>query len=124
MANIYAQSSTARARQRGLSFIGLVFIGVIAVAVFAIGGQSVPVFLEYQAIRKAAAKVARDGGTVPEIRANFDRAAAIDDIRTIGGRDLEISKRNEKIIIGYEYSREIPLAGPAYLVYRFKDQIQ
>ena len=116
--------STGRARQRGLSFIGLVFIGVITVAAFAIGGQSVPVFLEYQAVRKAASKVAREGGTVPEIRANFDRAAAIDDITSIRGSDLEITKRNDKVLVGYKYSREISLAGPAYLVYRFNDQIQ
>ena len=116
--------STGRAAQRGLSFVGLVFIGVLAVAIFAIGGQSIPIFLEYQAIRKAATKVARDGGTVQEIRANFDRAAQIDDIRTLRGSDLQISKVNEKVVVGYEYTREIPLAGPAYLVYRFNDQIQ
>ena len=120
----YLPRHAARARQRGLSFIGLVFIGVIAVAAFAIGGQSVPVFLEYQAIRKAATKIAREGGTVPEIRANFDRAAAIDDIKSIKGTDLEITKRNDKVLVGYQYSREISLAGPAYLVYRFNDQIQ
>lgn len=70
-----------RSRQRGLSFIGLVFLAVFAVAAFAIGGQSVPIFLEYQAIRKAAAKAAREASTVPEVRASFDRAAAIDNIR-------------------------------------------
>lgn len=116
--------STGRARQRGLSFIGLVVIGAVAVAAFAIGGQSVPVFLEYQAIRKAAAKAAREGGTVQEVRANFDRAAQIDDITTIKGNDLEITKRNDKVLVAYKYSREISLAGPAYLVYRFNDQIQ
>lgn len=113
-----------RAQQRGLSFISLVFIGALAVAAFAIGGQSVPVFLEYQAVRKAATKAAREGGTVAEIRANFDRAAQIDDIKSVRGSDLEITKRNDKVLIGYEYSREISLAGPAYLVYRFNDQVQ
>ena len=69
-----AQRTTTRSRQRGLSFIGVIFVGLIAVAAFAIGGQSVPIFLEYFAIKKAAAKAARDGSTVPEIRAAFDRA--------------------------------------------------
>ena len=44
----------ARSRQRGMSFIGLIFVGVMAVSVFAIGGQSVPIFLEYKSIEKAA----------------------------------------------------------------------
>ena len=111
--------SAMRSRQRGLSFIGLVFIGVLAVAAFAIGGQSVPIFLEYQAIYKAAKKAAREGTTVPEIRASFDRAGAIDDISTISGKDLEVTKRGDKVVVRAKYSREIALAGPAYLVYRF-----
>ena len=104
--------SATRARQRGLSFIGVIFVGLIAVAAFAIGGQSVPVFLEYANIKKAAAKAARDGNTVPEIRAAFDRAAQIDDIHSISGKDLEITKRNDKVVVSFNYSREIPLAGP------------
>lgn len=111
-----------RAHQRGLSFIGLVFVGVFAVAAFAIGGQSIPVFLEHQSIRKAAAKAAKEGATVADVRTIFDKAAVIDDISSIKGADLEITKRNDKIIVSYQYSREIALAGPAYLVYRFKDQ--
>ena len=112
--------SPARSRQRGLSFFGLVFVGVFAVAAFAIGGQSLPIVLEYQAIKKAATKAAREGSTVPEVRASFDRAAAIDDISSIGGKDLEVTKRNDKVIVSFSYAREIPLAGPAYLVYRFQ----
>ena len=111
--------SAMRSRQRGLSFIGLVFIGVLAVAAFAIGGQSIPIFLEYQAIHKAAKKAAREGNTVPEIRASFDRAGAIDNIAAVQGKDLEITKRGDKIVVSFKYAREIPLAGPAYLVYRF-----
>ncbi|MHA7600295.1 DUF4845 domain-containing protein [Alicycliphilus sp. T452] len=115
------QRTAARSRQRGLSFIGVIFVGLLAVSAFAIGGQSVPVFIEYVAIKKAAAKAARDGTTVPEIRAAFDRAAQIDDIHSISGKDLEITKRNDKVVVSFSYSREIPLAGPAYLVYRFQE---
>jgi len=115
------QRTATRSRQRGLSFIGLIFVGLIAVAAFAIGGQSVPVFIEYAAIKKAAAKAANAGSTVPEIRAAFDRAAQIDDIHSISGKDLEITKRNDKIVVSFNYAREIPLAGPAYLVYRFQE---
>lgn len=111
--------TTPRSQQRGLSFIGVILIGVLAVAVFAIGGQSLPVFLEYQAITKAAKKAAREGSSVPEVRAIFDRAGAIDDISSIQGKDLEVTKQGDKVVVGFKYSREIPLAGPAYLVYRF-----
>ena len=53
------QRTTFRSRQRGLSFISLIFVGFLAVATFAIGGQSIPIFLEYQAIRKAALKASK-----------------------------------------------------------------
>ncbi len=120
---MHINRSTSPFRQRGLSFIGVIFIGLIAVAAFAIGGQSVPIFLEYKAISKAAAKAAKEGSTVAEVRSSFDRAAAIDTINSIQGKDLEIAKRGDnKIVVSYKYSREIPLAGPAYLVYRFEGQ--
>lgn len=111
-----------RSRQQGLSFIGVIFIGLIAVVAFAIGGQSIPIFLEYQAINKAAAKAAKEGNTVVDVRGVFDRAAAIDNISSIQGRDLEIAKRGDKIVVSFKYSREIALAGPAFLVYRFEGQ--
>ena len=111
--------TTPRSQQRGLSFIGVIFIGLFAVAAFAIGGQSIPVFLEYQAILKAAKKAANEGSSVPEVRAIFDRAGAIDDISSVQGKDLEVTKQGDKIVVGFKYAREIPLAGPAYLVYRF-----
>ena len=113
--------STSFKRQRGLSFLGLVFIGVLAVAVFAVGGQSVPIFLEYIAAKKAIEK-AKVESTVAGVQAAFDRAAAIDDIRSIKGSDLQVTKRGDKVVVSFKYSREIPLAGPAYLVYRFEGQ--
>ena len=108
-----------RSRQRGVSFLGVIFIGLFAVAAFAIGGQSVPIFLEFIAAKKAIEK-AKGETTVPEIRAAFDRAAAIDDIKSVKGSDLEVTKLGEKVVVSFKYAREIPLAGPAYLVYRFE----
>ena len=73
-------------------------------------------------LAEAAAKAAREGSSVPDVRTIFDKAAQIDDIKSIKGADLEVTKRNDKIVVSYQYSREIALAGPAYLVYRFNEQ--
>jgi hypothetical protein len=113
-------STARRQRQRGLTFIGLVLLVALAVAIFAIGGQSLPILMEYQAITKAANKAAAEGGTVQEVRAIFDRAASIDNITSIKGTDLDVGKNNDRVTVGFNYSREIPLVGPAYLLYRFK----
>lgn len=111
--------STPRARQRGLSFIGLVFVLLIAVAIGYVATTSLPMLLEWQAVHKAVRKAAAEGGTVAQVRSSFDRSASIDDIRSINGKDLEVTKENEAVVVSYEYSREIPLFGPAYLLYRF-----
>lgn len=52
----------------------------------------------------------------------YGRDAAIDNISSIKGEDLEVTKNGDKIVVSYKYAREIPLAGPAYLVYRFQEQ--
>ncbi len=116
--------TVAQSRQRGMSFIGLIVMGVLVVSIFAIGGQSLPIFMEYQAIHKAANKAAHEGTTVPEVRAIFDRAGAIDNISSVKGQDLEVTKNGDKIVVSYKYAREVPLVGPAYLVYRFHGQTQ
>ena len=117
------QLSTAPSRQRGLSFIGLVLIGVLAVGVFAIGGQAFPTYVEYMAVQKAAEK-AKVGTTVAEVQSIFDKAATIDDITTISGKDLKVTKRGDKVVVGYDYQREIHIAGPAYLTLKYAGQTQ
>ncbi len=111
-----------RTRQRGMSFIGLIVMGVLVVSIFAIGAKSLPIFLERQAIHKAATKAAQEGTTVPEVRAIFERAGSIDNISSVKGDDLEITKNGDKVVVSYKYSREIALVGPAFLVYRFQGQ--
>lgn len=106
-------------RQRGITFFGFVLLIAFIVAAFAIGSQSVPIFLEYMAAKKAIEK-AKNEGTVAGVRAAFDRAAAIDDINSIKGSDLEVTKVDDKVQVSFKYSREIHLTGPAYLVYRFE----
>ncbi|MBV2164781.1 DUF4845 domain-containing protein [Comamonas nitrativorans] len=111
-------------RQRGLSFVSVVLIGAALVAAFAIGGQSVPIFTEHMAVKKAVQKAASEAASVAELRAAFDRSASIDNIQSLSGMDLEIGKQGERFTVSYAYEREISLVGPAYLVYRFKGSTQ
>ena len=105
-------------KQRGISFIGLLFVAIVVGCTFVIGAQVVPTLIEYQAITKAASK-AREGSTVAEVRSLFDKAAAIDDIRSISSRDLQVTKEGERTVVAFAYTREIPLFGPAYLVLKY-----
>ncbi len=112
--------STA-AQQRGISFIGLVFVAVVLGCLGVVVAQVIPTLIEWQAIDKAANK-AKEGTTVPEVRAIFDRAQAIDDFKSISGKDLDIKKVGDKVVVSYAYEREIPLFGPAYLTLKYKGE--
>ena len=104
--------------QRGISFIGMLFVAALVGCLFIIGAQVVPTLIEFQAITKAASKAAT-GSTVPEVRSLFDKAAQIDDIKSITGKDLDVTKAGDKIVVFFAYTREIALAGPAYLLLKY-----
>ena len=109
-----------RGPQRGISFLGMLFFGGIVACLFVVGAQVVPTLIEYQAISKAAKKAANEGSTVPEVRKVFDLAGAIDNISSISGKDLNVTKEGDKIVVTFAYNREIHLAGPAFLLLKYE----
>lgn len=107
-----------KSRQRGLSFFGLLIVGGLLAVAGVIGAQVVPTVIEYQAVTKAISK-ASVGTTVAEVRSIFDKAAAIDNITSVSGKDLDVTKEGEKVVISFAYQREIHLTGPAYLTLKY-----
>ena len=107
-----------KSKQRGITFFGLVFVGVVLAVTGVIAAQVFPTVVEYQAINKAAKKAA-EGGSVVEVRTIFDRAQAIDDFKAISGKDLEITKEGDKVVVKFAYEREIHLTGPAWLTLKY-----
>ncbi|MBL8378201.1 MAG: DUF4845 domain-containing protein [Burkholderiales bacterium] len=98
------------ARARGVSMLGILFI-CVAIVLVAVGALKViPSYLEFRNIR-AAAVAARDGGkTVVDIQKAFDRAAQINDITTLSGKDLDIAKDGAgNIVVSFKYEKKIPL---------------
>lgn len=108
----------SKSRQRGVTFIGLIFVGGVIAVTGVVAAQIFPTFIEYQSITKAVNKAA-DGSSVPEIRKIFDAAAAIDNIASIRGSDLEITKEGDKVVVNFAYEREIHLAGPGWLTLKY-----
>jgi hypothetical protein len=113
------KSVTLKSKQRGISFFGLVFVGVVLAFVGVIGAQVAPTLIEYQAILKAAKKAAAEGATPPDVRRVFDSAQAIDDFKAVAGKDLDISKNGDKVVVAFAYNKEIHLGGPAYLLLKY-----
>ena len=109
-------------RQRGMSLIGLMawaiiigFIGYVAVRVL-------PTLNEFMTVQRAVDRVAAESpATVGEVRKAFDKQRDIEySISSISGKDLEVTKENEKLVIRFAYDKEIPIVEPVYLLLKYK----
>ena len=105
-------------QQRGVSFIGVLFVVGVLAFVGLIAAQAFPTVVEFQAITKAATKAAQ-GSSVAEVRTIFDKAAQIDEIKSISAKDLEVSKEGDRTVVSFAYNKEIHIAGPAYLLLKY-----
>lgn len=108
-----------RHQQRGITFLGLIFVGAVLGSLALVGMQVFPTTVEFMAIQKAVKK-ASAGNTVAEVRTIFDKAAQIDDISSIKGADLEVTKSGDQVVVNFAYQREMHLAGPAYLLLKYQ----
>jgi hypothetical protein len=108
--------------QRGVTLFGLMFwailIGITALVVMRV----LPTVNEYYTIQRAVDKIAREGGsTVSEIRYAFEKQKQIEySITSIGGKDLQITKENEQIVVSFAYDKEIELMPPVYLLIKYE----
>lgn len=112
---------TIKSRQAGISFFGLVFVIAVLAGVGVLGAQAFPTVIEYQAVVKAVEK-AKSGGSPQEVRSIFDKAAQIDDIKSISGKDLEIVRDGDKNLVKFAYNKEIHMFGPAFLLLKYAGQ--
>ena len=108
-----------KSRQAGMSIITLLFILVVLAAVGAVALQAFPSVLEYQSALKAINK-AKTEGTPAGVRAAFDRAADIDNITSIKGKDLEVTKDGDQVVVSFAYQKEFHMFGPAWLTLKYE----
>ena len=99
-------------RQRGLSLLGLIvtlglvgFFGILA-------ARLLPAYVEYWSVRKIFAAMEKNGetnGPPLDIRRAYDRRNAIEDVRDVQGRDLEIRREGGDTVVSAEWSVKVPL---------------
>ncbi len=118
---IYPSKSRVRT-QGGFTLLGLMFWAVLIGMVFYVGLRVMPTLNEYFSIKRTVEKIAQGSGTtVPQIRALFDRQKDIEySITSIGGKDLQITKENEALVISFAYNKEIELFGPVFLLIKYE----
>ena len=111
----------AASRQRGITMFGLLFWAIVIGLSALVGMRVVPTTMEYYTIVKAVNRIsAEEAATVPQIRSAFEKQKSIDLITSISGKDLDITKENEKVVISFAYDSEIELIKPVYLLIKYQ----
>ena len=108
--------------QRGVSLIGLLFWAIVIGFVVYVAIRVLPTLNEYFTIQQAINKiVASKPTTVGEVRQQFDKQKDIEySIASISGKDLDITKENDRIVIRFAYSKELELIAPVYLLIKYE----
>lgn len=107
--------------QRGFTLFGLLFWAIVVGFAALIGMRVVPALNEYFTIKRAVSKITSEGTTVPEIRAAFERQKDIEySISSISGKDLSVTKENDKVVVSFAYDKEIELMSPVFILIKFQ----
>jgi hypothetical protein len=112
-----------RYRQRGATFLGMVVIlAILGSAIYA-GMRLVPVYLEYTKVARALEQVrdehAADDTSSQMIRNALERRWDVEDIASIGWKEVEIRKTSEGFEVEASYSVERPFVANVYLLTKF-----
>jgi hypothetical protein len=96
-----------------MSLTVLLIICALLVAVALIGFKLLPAYTEFFTVKKVISDLSRNpelkGASPKEISDAFDRRATIDNIKALGGRDLEIAKQGDRSSIRAVWSVKVHL---------------
>lgn len=111
-------------KQRGMTFISLVLMIASVVFIAVIGMKLYPAYAEYFSIKKAFSslktQIASAELSKKDIIAAFDRQQAIDDFKSVAGKDLVIEQGTSGTVVSVEYSVVTPLVGNVSALIDFK----
>jgi hypothetical protein len=110
-------------RQRGATFLGMVVILLILGAGLYAGIRLVPVYLEYTKVARALEQVRDEYSatdTNPQmIRRSLEKRWDVEDIASIGWKDVEIKKTSDGYDVHAAYDVERPFVANVYLLAKF-----
>jgi Domain of unknown function (DUF4845) len=107
--------------QRGITLMGMI-VACIVIVFVAIGVLKIaPAYIEFYKVKKSIVAVAAANQTenVINVRRAFDLRAGVEDIDVIAGRDLDVTKEGNELVISVAYSKRIPLFGNVNVVIDF-----
>jgi len=112
----------AGTRQRGVTMFGLMLWAILIGFLALIGMRVLPTLNEYFTIQRTVNKIAAEGAsTVAEVRNAFEKQKDIEyAITSIRGKDLVITKENDRVVIGFAYDKEIELMNPVFILIKYE----
>ncbi len=114
-------------RQRGATFLGLVTILLILGAGVYAAIRLVPVYLEYTKVARALEQVRDEYAstdTNPQmIRRSLEKRWDVEDIASIGWKEVEITKTSDGYDVRAAYDVERPFVANVYLLAKFEKSV-
>jgi len=114
-------------RQRGATFLGMVTILVILGAGVYAGIRLVPVYLEFTKVARALEQVRDEHAAIdtnPQlIRNSLERRWDVEDIKSIGWKEIAIKKSNDGYDVKAVYNVEQPFIANVFLLVKFDKSV-
>ena len=110
--------------ERGITLIGLLFWAIVVAFVALMIVRVLPTVNEYSTILRAVQTIAKAAPvTVAEARAAFEKQKEVEySISSIGGKDLAVTKENDKVVIKFAYDKEIEIFAPVFLLIKYRGE--
>jgi hypothetical protein len=84
--------------------------------------RALPTVNEYLTIQRSVETIAKSQpATVAEARIAFDKQKDLEySIAAVSGKDLIVTKENDKVVIAFAYDKLIPIYGPVYILIKYE----
>ena len=104
-----------RHKQKGISMSGFLLWAIVICTALLLAFKIGPPYFEYLTIKKQLQAIAKDSevrsGTRREVEDAFTKRGMIENIKSIGPKDLVITKDGDGIILSAEYTNCVHIAG-------------
>jgi hypothetical protein len=102
-------------KQQGATLFGMMIIAMAVVFAAMLVLKILPPYMDYWTVKKVLSAMAHDPEVKTmserEVRISFDKRASIDNIKSVKGSDLDISKQGGEVVVEVSYPVKVQLVG-------------
>jgi Tfp pilus assembly protein PilE len=99
-------------KQRGISLVSLIVTLAVVGFLAIMAAKLMPAYIEYFAVKKIFASMEQAGDlklSVREIRKSYETRNTIEDVKSVKGEDLEVTKEAGETVVSVSWSAKVPL---------------